>query len=72
MIIVETESAFSETITQLIKTEGSFTIPCLGTFTIKSFAARNLKHAKLGHIIQLPARKVLTFKQSKEVRKAIN
>ena len=58
--------------TDVLKVTPSFTIQGLGTFTVKDFAARNLKHAKLGHIIQLPARKVLTFKQSKEVRKAIN
>lgn len=50
---------------------GTFRISQLGTFTVKSFPQRKIKHPAKGYIVMIPARKVLKFTQSAQVKRML-
>lgn len=44
----------------------------VGTAVLKEYPARKMKHAKLGHIIDIPARKLVKFTTSNEMKGKVN
>ncbi len=46
-------------------------IPGLGIFSVKKRAARKGRNPRTGEVIQIPARKVVTFRPAKELRDSI-
>lgn len=46
-------------------------IPGLGIFSVKKRAARKGRNPRTGDVIQIPARKVVTFRPAKELRDSI-
>ena len=59
--------AFVEAIHELFKKEESLRIPNLGTFKVVVRKARKGRNPRSGQVIEIPARKVLTFKPAKEL-----
>lgn len=56
--------------TQLVET-GVFVLPGIGKFTVTTRAARPGRNPKTGAAIEIPERKVITFKPAKELRDAV-
>ncbi|NPB08435.1 MAG: HU family DNA-binding protein [Aquificae bacterium] len=63
--------AFVEAIHELFKKEESLRIPGLGTFKVVVRKARKGRNPRTGQVINIPARKVLTFKPAKELVKEV-
>ena len=59
--------AFVEAMQELFKKEESIRIPGLGTFKVVTKKARKGRNPRSGQVIEIPARKVLTFKPAKEL-----
>ncbi len=59
--------AFVEAIHELFKKDESLRIPHLGTFKVVVRKARKGRNPRSGQVIEIPARKVLTFKPAKEL-----
>jgi len=61
--------AFVEAMQELFEKEESLRIPGLGTFKVTVRSARKGRNPRTGEEIEIPARKVLAFKPSKELVK---
>jgi len=61
--------AFVEAMHELFKKEEMLRIPGLGTFKVVVRSARKGRNPRTGEEIEIPARKMLAFKPSKEVVK---
>jgi len=59
--------AFVEAMQELFKKEESIRIPGLGTFKVVTRKARKGRNPRSGQVIEIPARKALTFKPAKEL-----
>jgi len=59
--------AFVEAMQELFKKEDSIRIPGLGTFKVVTRKARKGRNPRSGQVIEIPARKALTFKPAKEL-----
>ena len=63
----EVLKAFVEAMHELFKKEEVLRIPGLGTFKVVVRSARKGRNPRTGEEIEIPARKVLAFKPSKEL-----
>lgn len=63
--------AFVEAIHELFKNEEALRLPGFGTFKVVVRSARKGKNPRSGEIIEIPERKVLVFKPSKELVKEL-
>lgn len=59
--------AFVEAMQELFKKGDSIRIPGLGTFKVVTRKARKGRNPRSGQVIEIPARKALTFKPAKEL-----
>ncbi|RUM30821.1 MAG: DNA-binding protein [Aquifex sp.] len=64
--------AFVEAIHELFEKEENLRIPGLGTFKVTVRSARKGRNPRTGEVIEIPARKVLTFKPAKELVKQVS
>lgn len=64
-----------ESTVSLIQSElastGVFVLPGIGKFTVTQRAARPGRNPKTGAAVQIPERKVISFKPAKELRDAV-
>lgn len=60
-----------ELLADAVVSEGKFTLSGFGTFTVKTRAARKGVNPSTGAKIEIPARKALTFKASKEIKDSL-
>ncbi len=65
-------SAFMEAVTDELKNGGSVNLVGFGSFKVSERAAREARNPRTGEKLQVPARKVPTFKPGKELKTAIN
>ena len=63
--------AFVEAINELFQKEENLRLPGLGTFKVTVRKARKGRNPRTGDVIEIPARKVLTFKPAKELVKRV-
>ncbi|RUM32898.1 MAG: DNA-binding protein [Aquifex sp.] len=63
--------AFVEAINELFQKEETLRLPGLGTFKVTVRKARKGRNPRTGDVIEIPARKVLTFKPAKELVKQV-
>lgn len=61
-------SGLTETLVEMASRGDQLTIRGLGTFKGKERKARQIKNPKSGEVINLPARKVLTFKATSSLK----
>ncbi len=58
-------------ITEALKAEGKITISGLGTFKCKESKARKARNPKTGEMIDVPAKKRVSFKAAVGLKKAV-
>lgn len=58
-------------ISKALKKGERIAIPGLGIFSVKERAARKGRNPRTGQVIQIPARKVVAFKPSKDLREGV-
>lgn len=63
--------AFNEKIIEVLKSEKKVKLPGLGIFVIKLRKARTGRNPKTGETIQIPEKKVVKFRVSKEVKNQV-
>lgn len=66
------ESAFGLIREELSRGEGTVKVAGFGNFTVKEKKSRRGRNPQTGAEIEIPARKVLTFKPSNVLRDALN
>jgi DNA-binding protein HU-beta len=54
-----------------LKTEGGFTLPSFGTFTVKKTKARKALNPRTGEPVKVKAGKTVRFKASPSLKKAV-
>ena len=54
-----------------LKKDGRAVLPGLGVFKLRSRSARQGRNPKTGEPVQIAARKIVTFKTSRKLKKAI-
>ncbi len=69
--IEKTLDAILGTLTEALRTEPKVVLGGLGVFTVKERAARVGRNPKTGEAVQVPAKKAVKFKPSKELKTAV-
>jgi DNA-binding protein HU-beta len=64
--------AFQSVITEHLLNEGKIQIHNLGTFQIRQRAARTGRNPRTGELIDIPARRAVTFKASRNMVRRLN
>ncbi len=68
----EVVDALFDTIAGALKSEGRYSHPGFGTFTVKTRAARTGRNPQSGDTIQIPESKIVNFKPAPDAKNALN
>jgi nucleoid DNA-binding protein len=64
--------AFLDSIMENLNVDGRVVFNGFGSFKVKEYKARVMKHPITGEFMQLPVRRKISFKPGKELRERIN
>ena len=63
---------FIEITSETLNTEGTLALPSLGNFKVAQRAARTGRNPATGEAIEIPAKKVVSFKAAKALNEKLN